>query len=241
MARFHGPGPRPLRGFTLVELLVVIAIIGILVALLLPAVQSARAAAQRTECSNNLKQIGLALHTYHTFKKKFPPASHMKASLDEEWGWAVYILPQMEQQNLYDSLRVSDMRLVEVLADSTFHPFLQTGLKAYQCPSDKPNDLLDKSIRHFFGNGNTAKIEIGKSNYACVLGLYDKPGSFKNNGVFYNDSKTRITDIKDGSSNTFMIGERDELCGAAVWAGVRNPPGPCHWGVYQNGGRVSKK
>ena len=94
------------RGFTLVELLVVIAIIGILVALLLPAVQAAREAARRTECSNNLKQIGLAVHLYHDTKRQFPEGgdNHVNccnSSIRDYWTWAYYVFPYMEQENLF--------------------------------------------------------------------------------------------------------------------------------------------
>src|SRR5688500_3602872 len=99
--------PRPVprrRGFTLIELLVVIAIIAVLIALLLPAVQSARDAARRSQCKNNLKQIGLALHSFHDVKKHFPPGNITDGNLGQQnhGNWAIYILPFLEQEALYD-------------------------------------------------------------------------------------------------------------------------------------------
>ncbi len=228
----------------------VVTIIGILIALLLPAVQSAREAAHRTACTNNLKQIGLALHAYHASHKRFPPASILQDDFptvdrhnEEEWGWGAFILPQLEQQGLYDKLGVERRRLLDLFKDANDRHLLQTYLEVYHCPSDDEFDVLPHDVRHFYGDGNNAgaKIEVGKSNYVAVTGLYDKPGTFRNNGVFFNNSGIRMTEIRDGSSNTFAVGERDMRCGAASWCGCRNPPGPCHWGIYHNRGRVSKK
>jgi prepilin-type N-terminal cleavage/methylation domain-containing protein len=96
---------QPLRGFTLVELLVVIAIIGILVGLLLPAVQAAREAARRMQCSNNLKQIGLAAHNYESSMKVLP-SGYVRTNNQEGWGWAALLLPYTEQGSLYEQLVV---------------------------------------------------------------------------------------------------------------------------------------
>ncbi|MFH1267627.1 MAG: DUF1559 domain-containing protein [Planctomycetota bacterium] len=236
--------------FTLVELLVVVTIIGILIALLLPAVQSARDAARKMQCGNNLKQIGLALHNYHVSHKSFPPASVLPPgsasySLKESWGWHVFILPQMEQQGLYDQLRVDELELIQLFGQSALRPLLQTHIAPYQCPSDEIMDTVPLNVREFKGDGNKSPtIEVGKTNYAAVIGLFDKPiitSGMQNNGVFYNNSRVRIEDIRDGTSNTFAVGERDLRCGVASWPGTRNPPGPCHWGIYHNRGRVSKK
>lgn len=242
---------RASHGFTLVELLVVIAIIGILVAILLPAVQSARAVGRRMSCGSRLRQIGIALTAYKATVGTFPPASvalnglPAERSREEEWGWHAFLLPYLEEQNLADRLDINDRRLMTVLADPHSRQFLQTPLPAYLCPSDDPETTLDRKKRHFYGQGNTARIAVGKSNYVAVTGLYDKPwkgrAAFANNGVFFTNSGMTNALIRDGLSTTFAVGERDMRCYAASWPGVRNPPGPCNWGVYHNRGRVSMK
>jgi prepilin-type N-terminal cleavage/methylation domain-containing protein len=126
----------PLRrcGFTLVELLVVIAIIGILVALLLPAVQAAREAARRATCLNHLKQIGIGLHNFHDAHSSLPPGWISRAGNEAEWGWAAFILPFVEQEPLYSQLKVSDRRLWDVIKDPTDRVLLQTHLKMQWLP-----------------------------------------------------------------------------------------------------------
>ena len=116
--------PRLMRAFTLVELLVVISIIGVLMALLLPAVQAARETARRMQCQNNLHQIGIAMHNYHDAIKCFPPG-YVSVAVDvEEWGWTVFLLPYMQRKPLYHELNPRDRRLADVLLD----PFLATVL-----------------------------------------------------------------------------------------------------------------
>ena len=136
---------RPAKpGFTLVELLVVIAIIGILIALLLPAVQMAREAARRMQCSNKLKQIGLALHNYESAYKSFPPGTVDYGVADsQEWGWAVFLLPFLEQGALHDQLAPNDRRFVELLADPVARSLCQMPLAVFRCPSDRTPQLLE--------------------------------------------------------------------------------------------------
>ena len=228
-------------GYTLIELLVIFAIIGVLIAMLLPAVQTAREAARRIQCANNLRQLGLAIHNYHDSHGSFPPGCIDDGLKQESWGWGALILPQIEQNQLYEQLDVTNRRLTEILQDPGVNRLVQTPIAVFRCPSDTTPDQLPAQVRHFRGLGNIDKLELGTANYVACQGLYDRPGPFRNNGVFYNDSTIRLRDITDGTSHTFMLGERDLRCAAGVWAGCRNPPGPCHWGVYQNRGRVSEE
>jgi prepilin-type processing-associated H-X9-DG protein len=231
---------------------VVIAIIGILIALLLPAVQAAREAARRAQCTNNLKQLALAVHNYATAHGCFPPGSvndgggsHNSDHERESWGWGTFVLPFIEQEPLYEDLGVSDRKLWQLLKNAPGdRDLVRTPLAAYRCPSDTTPAQLPRKLRHFNGFGNPdggALVEPGTSNYVASQGFYDPrgPRKFRNNGVLYSDSAIRFRDITDGTSKTIMFGERDERCGAAVWVGVRNPPGPCHWGVYHTRGKVS--
>jgi prepilin-type N-terminal cleavage/methylation domain-containing protein len=135
-------------GFTLIELLVVIAIIAILIALLLPAVQQAREAARRTQCKNNLKQLGLGLHNYHDVFGTLPPGwvdqNNNRAS---NWGWAVYILPQIDQAALYATLDVGNGSLGLALEDVTkLAPMLNT-YPAFRCPSDTAPNVNEEQTQ----------------------------------------------------------------------------------------------
>jgi prepilin-type N-terminal cleavage/methylation domain-containing protein/prepilin-type processing-associated H-X9-DG protein len=236
------------RGVTLIELLVVIAIIGILVALLLPAVQWARESARRLQCVNNLKQLSLALHNYVDVNKKLPPGCVDDNRLTESWGWAVFILPLLENDQVYNQLGVPKRKLTFVL-DSGANPtyaadiaLLKTPIGLFRCPSDNTPECMPWAFRAFDGVSNSVnKVELSVSNYVGCQGYYDKGNTYENNGVLYNSSEISFRDVTDGSSQTIMLGERDQLCGSAFWAGTRNPDGPCFWGVYECLGRVSNR
>ena len=237
-------------GFTLIELLVVIAIIAILIALLLPAVQQAREAARRTQCKNNLKQIGLAMHNYHDIHRTFPQGASATwwveggvgdTNVDnsrEAWGWSAAILPLIDQAPLFEQLGVNDRRLDQALASAGGNAaaldLLFPALTAYLCPSDTTGPKLKPAMirNHFDGDGGPsggtwrppATNYIGNIGIAAV-GIPDDLGDRRPRGVFYNGSKVKIRDITDGTSNTIMVGERDEAGGAGSWIGNRNPDG----------------
>lgn len=161
---------RRLKGFTLIELLVVIAIIAVLVALLLPAVQQAREAARRTQCKNNLKQIGIALHNYHDTYKTLPMGQSIhfgvwrnpghtfqtgyaeagtdsKVSFRANWSWQAYILPMMEQANSYNTLDVSGQRADQALATAAGLSILTTPVPTLLCPSDTNPGITESGKR----------------------------------------------------------------------------------------------
>ena len=238
------------RGFTLIELLVVIAIIAILIALLLPAVQQAREAARRSQCRNNMKQIGLALHNYHDVFNVFPPGNALStlspdagysvdlttANRAAGYGWAVYILPYLDQAPLYNQLNVSGLELVKLMQQATLRPLAQTKLSVYRCASDTAPDLNDQ---RGFTNAIFGDTSVGTSNYVGIHGTrwshaVDWIGSGVDPyGIFWPASKVRLTDITDGSSNVFIVGERNWDNYAAIWVGTRNYTGNGDVGLRQ--------
>lgn len=199
-------------GFTLVELLVVIAIIGILVALLLPAVQAAREAARRMQCSNSLKQLGLACHNYHDSYKVLPPGYLDKRNQGARipnyafWGWGSFILPFMEQAPAYERLDVGNVHLQAAAATgSPLLPILQTPIAAYRCPSDVgPRTNTNGAFRL---NGNPTAT----SNYVACNGsrfANTRNTNAVHGGIFFRNAAMAFRDITDGTSNTIMLGER---------------------------------
>jgi prepilin-type N-terminal cleavage/methylation domain-containing protein len=136
----------PRRGFTLVELLVVIAIIGVLVALLLPAVQAAREAARRMQCGNNLKQLGLAVHNYHDTFLVFPPQMmNVDTNNDRRWGWGAVTLPFIEQKALWEQISSNGGKQIPVASTLIGGvPLLRSRLAAHLCPSDNTGVYLNQ-------------------------------------------------------------------------------------------------
>ena len=188
------------RAFTLVELLVVIAIIGILIALLLPAVQAAREAARRMHCTNNLKQIGLGLQVYHDTFKIFPYGAG--GHQGEYWSWSTLMLPHLEQETLYDRI---DFNVHYAAVHPVNNEAMKNFIPAYQCPSAPGNELVT-CCQQIAGEADTAEC-----NYAAVQSSENVSymGTTEGNGVMYLNSRTSISDITDGTSQTLVIGEID--------------------------------
>ena len=236
-SRWFPAALRRRSAFTLVELLVVIAIIGILIALLLPAVQAAREAARRSQCTNNLKQIGLAMHNYHDIHKCFPPGfMYIRADGTlgpssgtfnvNQWGWSVFLLPFIEEKPLYDALDPNGGRLHERTTD-TDRQNLQTPLEAFICPSALSVPINSEKQ---LNNSNSIR-NPATSNYPGNRGLTWRGRTFDNYGIFFGHSAVMFRDVTDGTSNTFAVGERRfEFARAAIWAGVPRPDGKVNAG-----------
>lgn len=194
-------------GFTLVELLVVIAIIGILIALLLPAVQAAREAARRSQCTNNLKQLGLALHNYHDANTKLPPGwlqKYVGTQLSSTgWGWGSFVLPFVEQQSLFDIIQPGQGSLWAATAEVAKLAAMQQELKAYRCPSDI--QTVTNSGRLINGQALTVSNYIGNNSSDLSI-TADDP---EIGGLFVENKSLTFADIIDGTSNTIALGERD--------------------------------
>jgi prepilin-type N-terminal cleavage/methylation domain-containing protein len=213
----HRKKSSPACGFTLVELLVVIAIIGVLVALLLPAVQSAREAARRTACQNNLKQLGIALHNYHDTFLYFPPGGITLGgccATPSYTSWSISILPFLEQTPLADKYVYNNFN------EDAANQFVRTQyLKIYECPSElKTKQMLVPES----GPGGTGSIQFMGSTYRGMEGKSDGNGwwdtqqydgvlPYEWKGVLHNVDhilkQERIGTVTDGTSTTLMVGE----------------------------------
>jgi prepilin-type N-terminal cleavage/methylation domain-containing protein/prepilin-type processing-associated H-X9-DG protein len=208
----------PRLGFTLIELLVVIAIIAILIGLLLPAVQKVREAAARTQCVNNMKQVGLALHNYHDANQKFPPGyvSAYDATGNDTgpgWGWAAHVLPQMEQDNLFRQIDLKQP--IEAAANAQARIVI---VKSFLCPSDTPpQQAFPVGPRSASGQLTSTTCTVAPANYVGNFGV-GEPG-VDGDGLFYRNSTVRIGDITDGTSSTLMVGERSFQFAEATWVG----------------------
>jgi prepilin-type processing-associated H-X9-DG protein len=226
---------------TLIEMLVGMAVIGMLVGLLLHAVQAARETARRSQCTNNLKQIGLALHSFESARKVFPqgyisnPTDSTMGPIDPGfndagpgWGWLTLIMPYIEENSLYGSL---DLRLK--CWDPANAAAVKTLVATYLCPSDAygNNTNPGNAVNLADTNNHPLGIVYGRANYVSSVGSSTLwcswPVTVFPNGAIYRDSATRPADVTDGLSKTVFAGERSSDLADSVWAGIH--PNSGHW------------
>ena len=234
-------------GFTLVELLVVIAIIGILIALLLPAVQAAREAARRSQCTNNLKQIGIALHNYHDTFKTFPLGSF---NLREAWpssgtNWRALILCFLEQNTVHDQLQFSSNPAVHFMAGGAAGSAALDGnevlenlvIDGYRCPSTVIekigglNNDLAMNVLYVGIQGCTAPVPGSNSTRGTAASPNCSYGITSNNGMLAKNQCFEFKDCQDGTSNTMIVSEQSGLVNGrnitanyyGGWYGTRHP------------------
>jgi prepilin-type N-terminal cleavage/methylation domain-containing protein/prepilin-type processing-associated H-X9-DG protein len=226
------------RAFTLIELLVVIAIIGVLISLLLPAVQKVREAANRAKCANNLKQLALAAHQHHDAKGQFPNGLHTVDTAGGRYAngtcWEVELFPYIEQGNLKNRWDYDDFR--NNVAGGLIAATAQV-LPVFLCPSD----LVPEPVQYYNAEGQYAYAVgwYGMHSYAANAGIRSFPANqVTRDGIFFQDSSIRFADVTDGASSTFLFGERSHddpafdrmslsynqafypLAGWGQWAGV---------------------
>ncbi len=199
--------PGSVRGFTLVELLVVIAIIGILIALLLPAVQAAREAARRMQCTNNLKQQGIGLHNYHASHNQFPPGMFaIIASTTWGYSWGALILPNLEQ-GVVDKQLNYDYPYYDSTHSNNWE-MMKTKISVYICPTDQHGGGFVE-----IGGGGT--VDDARATSYCGVSDSVEHLQANNNknpredcdGMFFGNNTVRIRDVSDGTSHTLMVGE----------------------------------
>lgn len=208
--RDHGNQPRLISGrrigFTLVELLVVIAVIGVLIGMLLPAVQMVRSAARRTSCANNLRQIGIALHSYHSAHEQFPTGGiEWRGGNDparRQLAWSAFLLPYLEQQSVYDRLDLSTP------FDSSENAVAAAALlPVYVCPDS------DRGLKLSQGRGPI--------DYGGIFGERISSRNWPPKGVMLYDQAVAIRDVTDGTSHTLIVAE-DSSWPDGQWINGRN-------------------
>jgi prepilin-type processing-associated H-X9-DG protein len=208
------------RALTIVELMVSVAIMGLLIAILLPAVQAAREASRRSQCASHLHQVGVALHSYYTRHNVFPPG--YLSDIDEErddlgpgWSWGAMLLDDLELGNLKPGLNFG-----LPIEHASNRAALLENVSIYNCPSDgefRPRVNIPQYAE------SEAPNELAGSNYVGSVGTVRQTCKVcrdKFDGVFGRNSKTRIEHIVDGTGRTFAVGERNHRVSSPVWGGV---------------------
>ncbi|QDV48394.1 DUF1559 domain-containing protein [Gimesia fumaroli] len=206
------------RGFTILELLVTFGVIGTLMGLILPAVGSAREVARQLQCKNQLKQIGLALHSYHDTNNCLPSGWQWEASRQSAYSWAVTLLPYLEQRAIYDQVNRN-----QILSHPLNQSARSTSIVNFLCPSD----IIDPTFMLYEENKLTETLtplfELPTANYFGVFGTIEPDDSIPaplGDGTFLEFRLVRFADLQRGLSNTIIVGERTMAKVPSTWLGV---------------------
>lgn len=213
---------RPRAGFTILELLTVLGLVSILLALFLPAVQSAREAARNQQCVSNLRQVGLALHCYHDVHRTLPPGWRRDSQHDTAFGWAAMLLPFLDQQNLH-----AEIDFQGTLFTAANSRLKDRTLDIYNCPSD----IGASSIQLYAEKGPHSALHsmsseivatLPRANYVGIFGNSDPddvPGHV-GEGVFLEDRSVSLTMLRQGTSRVVLVGERTTRKLPSTWLGI---------------------
>ncbi len=207
------------NAFTFIELLVVIAIMGVLIGLLLPAIQAAREAARNAQCASNLRQIGLALQNFQAGRRCFPSGyqavfKYKDGATDTSpgWGWSTAILPFIEEASIFKAIN-----LTMPIESSGNAAAIRRLVPIYRCPSD----ILSQSAFAVPDDFGTTVATAAPSSYAaCCGGDESGTGDRSGAGIFYRSSRTTVAEILDGTSKTILVGERSWANANGIWAGA---------------------
>jgi prepilin-type N-terminal cleavage/methylation domain-containing protein/prepilin-type processing-associated H-X9-DG protein len=207
------------RGFTVLELLTVMGIVSTLAAIVLPAVGSAREAARRMQCVNQLKQVGIALHSYHEVCGSFPPGWQWESTNQSAYGWAVPLLPYLEQTAIYEQ---TDRNLLLTAPENSQARATSIGLLL--CPSDLTEPTFMLTWEDEFAGTSGPLFDLPTASYFGVFGTYEAddtgPAAPKGDGTFIESRSIRLADLQRGASNTMIVGERTMARVPSTWLGV---------------------
>lgn len=181
-------------GFTLIELLVVLAIVGVLIGMLVPAVQRVRACGYRVQCANNLRQIGIALHGFHDAQRRLPPGIRRQAKDYPFLGWGARLLPYLDQQPLWAQAQRDYKKLPKFWDPPLQHVGIHTVVATFVCPAD--GRALGR-----------VEPEGGDAAFTHYLGVSGRTSATRD-GMLFFDSRVSLRDVKDGAANTLLVGER---------------------------------
>ncbi len=237
MENQNNQAPKP-GGFTVVEVVIVCLVMGLMMAIILPGLLGGRQMARRVQCANNMRQAAVALHHYHEIHDCLPPAWFYNRSNPNapQWAWWTTLLPILEQSLLYTTLAPGPCSITDTLAVGPTGA--QYDISTATCEEDKP-DSSHPTKRFDQGLGIPKDWQPPKANYIANIGFFYRTADYENHGAMYGNSAVPMRAIVDGTSSTFLFGERDSLGGAATWVGVADPQDDGVNGFAWVGGVVS--